>query len=175
VDEFDADLERRLAEAHREARARGRNDVADYLLLRASNDQLRTGAVAWLLDTVVQLAAEANRAGASISLERSDETHRFRVGNATMVGTRLALRVGVRSLTIEAGWPRTPRDGIVRGGGLACARTAHFGDRAAGEEFLLVPDEAAGPRWYVLEATGGRAELRAERLRRHVSKLLSEK
>ena len=178
MDEFDAELERRLAEAHRQARTQGRNDVADYILLRAANDKLRADGVAWLVETFVALAAEANRAGASLTLERGGggDAHRFQVGNSTMVGTRLVLRAGIRALTVEAGWPRTPRDGIVRGGGLGYARVSHFGDRTAGEEFLLVQGETgAPPRWFALETTGARTELQAERLRRHVERVLTAK
>ncbi len=173
MDEFDAELEAQLAEAHRRAQTHGRNDVADYILLRAANDKLRADAVASLLEIFVGLAGEANRNGAGITLERS-EAHRFQVGNSTMVGTRLVLRVGVRALTVEAGWPRTPRDGIIRGGGLSYARATHFGDRTAGEDFLLVPIEGDAPRWLVLEQTGGRTPLLSERLRRHLAKLLTQ-
>lgn len=175
MDEFDVELERRLAEAHRQARAHGRNDVADYITLRAANDQTRAAAIASLIEIFVGLAAEANRAGSSISLERSDDVHRFAVGNSTMVGTRLVLRASVRTLTIEAGWPRTPRDGVVRGGGLACARVTHFGDRAANEELLLVGREADPPRWLVLETSGARTEFLPARPGRHLTRLLSEK
>ena len=176
MDEFDAELERRLAQAHEQARTRGRNDVADYILLRAANDKLRADAIRWLVEAFVGFAAEANRAGASLSLERQNDAHRFQVGNSTMVGTRLVLRTGIRSLTLEAGWPRTPRDGIVRGGGLGSARVSHFGDRSAGEEFLLVhAAEAAAPRWFVLEATGARTALTTDRLQQHVARLLTEK
>ena len=178
MDEFDAELERRLREAHRQARTQGRNDVGDYILLRATNDKLRADGVTWLVETFVGLAAEANRAGAGLSLERSSSSndssggaHRFQVGNSTMVGTRLVLRAGVRALTVEAGWPRTPGDGIVRGGGLGYARVSHFGDRAAGEEFLLVQGEAGAPTWFVLETSGARTELAADRLQRHVERL----
>ncbi|HEV2706670.1 MAG TPA: hypothetical protein VGV59_12155 [Pyrinomonadaceae bacterium] len=175
VDEFDAELEARLAEAHERARTRGRNDVADYILLRAANDQLRAESVARLLEDFTAAAGEANREGAALTLERTD-SHRFQVGNSTMVGTRLVLRAGVRALTIEAGWPRTPRDGIVRGGGLAAARISHFGDRAAGDELLLThAAEGAAPRWLVLEETGARVELLAERVRGHVARLLTAK
>jgi hypothetical protein len=77
----------------------------------------------------------------------------------------------LRSLTVEAGWPRAPRDGIVRGGGLASARVAHFGNPKAGEELLLLPSSDE-PRWFVVGETGARAEFLEERLRRHVVKLL---
>ena len=89
-----------------------------------------------------------------------------------MVGERLVLRRGLRALTVEAGWPRTPRDGVVRGGGLASALVGHFGNRRADEELLLVPAETETARWFVVEKTGARTELHEERLRRHVVRLL---
>ncbi|MCA1592967.1 MAG: hypothetical protein LC754_10015 [Acidobacteria bacterium] len=172
MSEFDAEYERLVAEAR--GRTRGRNDVLDYLDLRATNDALRTGGVEWLLQTFTALAGEANRAGACLTFTRAD-AHRFRVGNSTMVGEQLVLRVGVRSLTVEAGWPRTPRDGIVGGGGLACAQVSHFGNRAAGEEILLVASESGAARWLVLDKTSTRSEFSEESARRHLTKLLDEK
>jgi hypothetical protein len=166
----DEEYERRMGDARESARAQGRGDVLDYLDLRASNDRLRAAGVGWLVETFTALAGEANRAGAGVALGRT-EAHRFRVGNSTMVGTRLVLSRGVRSLTIEAGWPRAPRDGVVRGGGLASALVGHFGRRDDGDELLLVP-EADSPRWLVIEKTGARTALLEDRLRQHLSKLL---
>ncbi len=167
---FEEDYERQLDEARERARASGRGDVLDYLDLRAANDRLRAGGVAWLVESFTALAGEANRAGAGLSLART-EAHRFRVGNSTMVGTRLVLSRGVRALTVEAGWPRAPRDGVVRGGGLASALVTHFGRRDAGDELLLVP-YADAPRWLVLEKAGARTPLHEDRLRRHLNQLI---
>jgi hypothetical protein len=89
-----------------------------------------------------------------------------------MVGSRLTLSRGLRSLTVEAGWPRAPRDGIVRGGGLASARAGHFGDRKSDEEFLLIPSAREDARWLVVDKKGARADLLEERLRAHVARLL---
>jgi len=169
VSGFDEEYEQRMAEAR--ARARGRGDVLEYLDLKAANDAARTRGVERLLESFTAAAGELNRAGAGLTLARTD-AHRFRVGNSTMVGARLVLRRGVRALTVEAGWPRAPRDGIVRGGGLASATVGHFGDARAGEELLLVPDAHADARWFVIEKTGARTELHDERLRRHLSRLL---
>jgi hypothetical protein len=171
LDEFEQELSERLAAARERARVSGRNDVADYILLREANDTVRAESVAWLVEALTALAGEANRAGASVGLGR-DEAHRFRVGNSTMVGTRLVLSSGVRRVTLEAGWPRAPRDGIVRGGGLACARVTHFGDAASGMEFLLAASDEDAPRWLVLDKDGARSPLSEEHLRRHLSKLL---
>ena len=162
-----------LAEAERRAREKGRGDVAEYLALRTSNDQARATGIEWLLDTFKTLAGEANRAGASIQIAKTD-AHRFRVGNSTMVGTLVTFRLGVRALMIEAGWPRTPRDGIVRGGGLASAHIRHFGNRAADEELLLVRSPNGAPQWLVLEKTGGRTPLVEAHLRRHLIRFLGE-
>ncbi|HEX8719675.1 MAG TPA: hypothetical protein VF736_03450 [Pyrinomonadaceae bacterium] len=169
---FDEEYERRMAEARERARGGGRSDVLDYLDLRAANDAARARGVEWLLESFAAAAGELNRAGAGLTLSRTD-AHRFRLGNSTMVGARLVLRHGVRQLTVEAGWPRAPHDGIVRGGGLASAAVGHFGDARAGEELLLLPAVAgADPRWFVIEKTGARTELHPERLRRHVARLL---
>ena len=169
---FDEDYERMMHEARERARGGGRNEVLEYLDLKAANDAARTRAVEWLLELFMGAAGELNRAGAGLTLVRTD-AHRFRVGNSTMVGARLVLRRGVRALTIEAGWPRAPRDGIVRGGGLASATISHFGDARAGEELLLVPDASMEALWFFIEKTGARTELQPERLRRHLARLLS--
>ena len=168
---FDEDYERRINEARERARGGGRNEVLEYLDLKAANDAQRARAVEWLLESFTAAAGELNRAGAGLALART-EAHRFRVGLSTMVGTRLVLRRGVRALTVEAGWPRGPLDGIVRGGGLASAAIGHFGNQRAGEELLLVPDAEAGSLWFVVEKTGDRTELRPEHLRRHLARLL---
>lgn len=162
-----------LAEAERRAREQGRGDIAEYIALRASNDLLRSTGIEWLLSTLTLLAGDANRAGASVSIEK-DDAHRFRVGSATMVGPRVTFRSGVRTLTIEAGWPRMPRDGIVRGQGLACARIGHFGKRSENQELLLVRSSAGVPEWLVLEEAGTRNPLIEVRLRKHLVSFLSE-
>ena len=158
-------------EAEKRARAAGRGDVVDYLALRAVNDLARSAGIKWLLETFTALAGEANRAGASINLSTQD-AHRFRVGNSTMVGRSLTLRAGVRAVTVEAGWPRTPRDGIVRGGGLACANVNHFGNRKASEELLLVKAPQSAPQWIALGTSGARTPFAEDSARHHIKKLL---
>ncbi|HMF55511.1 MAG TPA: hypothetical protein VK619_04065, partial [Pyrinomonadaceae bacterium] len=137
MSELDEAWELAIAEAERRARSVGRGDVAEYLSLRASNDLARRAGIEWLTATFTAVVGEANRKGAGATIKH-DDVHRFRAGNSTMVGTLITFRCGVRSLMIEAGWPRTPRDGIVRGGGLASAHIRHFGRRSADEELLLL-------------------------------------
>jgi hypothetical protein len=172
LSELEAEWARRLADAEQSARASGRGDVADYLALRALNDMARNTGIEWLLATFTAHAGEANRTGAGIRLANAD-AHRFRVGASTMVGRRLTLTVGVRVLTVEAGWPRTPRDGIVRGGGLAAARITHFGNPPANDELLLMQKTGDAPRWMVLDAAGVRPTLEEARVAQHVAELLS--
>lgn len=157
-----------LLEAERQARLAGRKDIADYLSLRNSNDLLRKAGVDWLIAEFTILAGDANRAGASIQIA-TQEGHRFRTGNSTMVGHQLTLKNGVRTLFIEAGWPRTPRDGFVRGGGLACASIRHLGIRAANDEFLLTKSQNGAPAW---RSSASKHGLHEADIRRHLKILL---
>lgn len=160
-----------LSEAEHRARLAGRGEVAEYLSLKNSNDLLRKAGIDWLLTEFTVLAGEANRAGASLQISKQ-EGHRFPMANSTMVGHLLTLTNGVRTLFVEAGWPRTPRDGFVRGGGLAAANIRHLGIRAANEELLLSKSSTGAPAWksiqknyFLLEAD----------LRRHLQILLNER
>lgn len=171
MSELDEAWARVVAEAEQRARMSGRGDVAEYLRLRASNDLARSAGIDWLLSTFTTLAGEANRNGAGIQQTRVD-AHRFGVGSATMVGPLLTLSAGVRRLYVEAGWPRTPSDGFVRGGGLACGQLRHFGLRGADEELLLVRQGTNAPQWVVLQKTGARSPLLEARMRRHLERFL---
>jgi hypothetical protein len=170
LSELDAEWARRVAAAQQRARAEGRGDVAEYLILRATNDLARGVGCDWLFATFNAFAAEANRAGASISIAQED-AHRFRVGMSTMVGRKLTLRAGVRELVVEAGWPRAPQDGIVRGGGLAAARISHFGDRARAASLLLMQTAHNAPQWVIVTETNARPPLHEEHVRQHVVRL----
>lgn len=171
-----------LAEAERRARAAGRTDISEYLALRNSNDLIRKTASDWLLGIFAAAAGAANRAGAAIQIS-TDEGHRFKVGNASMVGTRLSLGSGVRVLAIETGWPRTPRDGFIRGGGLACANVKHRGIRSASEELRLVLSAGGVPTWIAEERHAPRPfpgkhphhlhEFHEAKAKEHVALLLS--
>ena len=163
-----------LAEATQRAHGAGRADIARYLDLRRRNDLLRRTATDWLHESVTALAADANRHGAAIQIERQTE-HRFKRGSATMVGPQLVLRRGVRALSIEVGWPRTPRDGIVTGNGLACANLKHLGRPRANVELLLVASRTGQPQWLVIQNSGDRNALSEAHLREHFSRLLAER
>jgi hypothetical protein len=161
-----------LSEAERRARLAGRKDVAEYLSLKNSNDLLRTAGVDWLVASFTTLAGDANRAGASIQFSKQDG-HRFQTGSSTMVGPLLTLTNGVRTLYVEAGWPRTPRDGFVRGGGLASANIRHMGIKAANEELLLTKSKTGSPTWK--SALKDHRVLLEADIRHHISILLDRR
>lgn len=160
-----------LAEAESRARMAGHVDLAAYLSLRNANDLLRSTGISWLMETFESLAADANRNGADIQISKEDK-HRFPVENAIMVGRLLTLKSGVRQLFIEAGWPRTPRDGIVRGGGLARGNIRHLGIRSLSQELLLVATEKGGPRWITADHSKSGPGIHEAELRSHISNLL---
>ena len=160
-----------LSEAEQKARLAGRKDVAEYLSLKNSNDLLRKAGVQWLIETFTIAAGDANRVGGSIQISKTDD-HRFRVGTSTMVGQLVTLSYGVRTLFVEAGWPRVPRDGFVRGGGLACANIRHMGIRAASEELVLAKTNNGTPNWKSL--TRQRPHLQQSDIHHHISILLDK-
>lgn len=161
-----------LAEAESRARLSGQGDIASYLALRNSNDLLRRTGTEWLISTFETLAAQANRRGASIQISK-DDNHRFKAGSSTMVGRLLTLRFGVRQLFVEAGWPRSPRDGVIRGGGLASANIKHLGIKSASEALSLVQSQHGAPTWVAGETGGRRTEIHETNLRRHIATLLA--
>ena len=173
MSEVDEAWAQALAAAQQRAGAAGRGDVAEYLRLRRSNDLLRQTSIEWLLTTFTMLAGQANREGGSLQISREDG-HRFRVGHSTMVGRLLKLSFGVRTLSIEAGWPRVPSDGIIRGGGLACARIKHLGRRRMDHELLLERSTHDEPRWLLREPDVTPRRFLEADVRNHLDKLVSE-
>jgi hypothetical protein len=164
--ELDAVWFKMLGESSDAAKNSGREDVADYLRLRASNDAIRHAGVEWLYSTLVEVAAPAMRDHRNLTIDRL-EPHNFRWENSNMVGSRLEIRLGVRCLTVEAGWARTPSDGIMRTGALAFARLLHFGFPGATEEFRLFHNTSL-PTWL----TEDNVSVRSEHIRRHIALLL---
>lgn len=173
MSEFDERWAQIIDQAKQRALFFGRGEVADYLQLRVANDALRAASVEWLIAIFEWLANEATRTGQSVEVERTD-AHQFKVGTATMLGTLFTLRRGVRRLMIEAGWPRSPQHGIVRGQGLASAYIKHFGQRAANEELLLARAEDDEPQWLVLSATNERERFSEARAHQHVAQFLKD-
>ncbi|MCY7377258.1 MAG: hypothetical protein LH472_14955 [Pyrinomonadaceae bacterium] len=165
MNELDEVWSQKLSDALIQAQTAGRGDVADYLALRASNDALRQTSVKWLFDSLLEIAAFANRNGGSIALE-TENSHRFAFGNSTLVGALARLRQGVRCLTIEAGWTRTPADGFMRGGALAIGRLSHFGISKHDVELFLVLENDS-PGWFASDKNGRRSLFDSRNLNEH--------
>ena len=152
-----------------EAALRARNDdsseIADYLRVKAVNDAIRNEGVRWLFDAAIELAAELNRRSAAIEIERIDG-HSFKRGSSNMAGHLIRLSQGVRCLSVEAGWTRTPSDGIMRRGALAAARIRHFGIKRSNADLSLA---YAGdlPLWHIEDEDGRRTPFRIVDLHDH--------
>lgn len=161
-------MENAIANAH----ATGRNEVADYLSLKANNDSIRSNGCKWLFDSLLELSEAVNRQGIRLDVE-SENPHRFAVGHSTMVGSLLSFRQGVRCLTVEAGWTRTPNDGFMRGGALAYARILHFGMSKFNAELLLIGSPNDTPKWFVVDENGKRNLFNVNDLQEHFAIFLS--
>ena len=134
-----------LESAITKAEAENRSDVAEYLKLKAANDAVRQTGVQWLFGSLLEIA------GNNLQITIENETpHRFAFQNASLVGSLLRLRYGLRCLTVEAGWTRTPADGFMRGGALACAVISHFGISKHNANLLLLRADDA-PNWFSVE------------------------
>jgi hypothetical protein len=167
MNELDEVWSKMLGHALANAEFSGQRDVADYLALKAANDTIRGASINWLFDSVMELAVEANRINPVIIIENV-EAHSFRSGGANLVGSLLRFRQGVRSLTVEAGWTRTPNDGFMKGGALAIARITHFGIAKSNAELMLMRLGEA-PQWFSVLSEKERGEFGSGDLRRHFS------
>lgn len=143
--ELDQIWSQMLNDAVKDASDSGRQHVADYLRLKATNDAIRELGVAWLFDTFIETAAQSPVKLPPINIDR-EHPHSFPCWNSTMVGSLLSIRRGVRCLNVEAGWARTPADGVMRNSALALARITHFGMPKFGAEIRLVHAEDL-PKW----------------------------
>lgn len=155
-----------INEAINQARAQGRADVADYLSLKATNDEIRAASSRWLFQSSLEIAHEAMRGGLNIKIE-NENPYRFEMNKATMVGSLLEVKFGIRQLKVEAGWTRTPPDGFMRGGALAYARLSHFGQAKHNAELLLARNNDSAPQWFTSDREGRRAPFDSNNLREH--------
>lgn len=146
--------------------------VADFIALKATNDEIRTRAVEWLIASLTELAAHANRHNIPIEIERN-EPHRFSAFGANMVGVKTSFRHGLRCLTVEAGWTRLPADGFMRGGSLAVAHLRHFGLKQHAADLALL-NSGDRPAWFEIDSENTARPIEIERLIRHMSILIGQ-
>lgn len=164
-----------LAAAAEKAHADGRRAVAEYLELKASNDLLRQTASDWLLDSLCSLA-DAHirhfRPHSSVKIERHSQ-HAFDFMQARMVGDAATIAFGVRCLSAECGWTRTPGDGFMRGGALAFARLRHIGVPRYALDLILVPDGET-PAWRRIRSRTIEGVVGSNELERYVALLFAD-
>jgi hypothetical protein len=145
-----------IKEATRRAELAGHGDLADYLALRGSNDLARNAAIDWLFEVFSERVSLSN-----LMINRQSlDTHSFKVGNSLMVGRLLTFTLGVRTLKVEAGWPRNPSHGIVTGGGIGRARLSLPGIPHSTSDLILIKEKDSPPHW-IIESTR-RAQLSEE-------------
>lgn len=153
MNELDEQWAKMLGSAIESAASGGNDDVALYLKLKAQNDAIRTAGIQWLIDSMITIATDRQHA-AAVTVERV-EPHNFAFGHSNNVGSMIQVRQGVRCLTLEAGWTRTPADGFMRGGSLAVARVVHFGMPKQNSDLMLVRSAGDAVDWTEVPSKDG--------------------
>jgi len=159
-----------IAEAAKNPQSVRQEGLAEFIAVKTANDALRETSVAWLLETMRSAAEHANRKGVRIQIE-SEKPYRFALDRMQLAGSLLRFRQGIRCLTVEAGWTRTPNDGFMRGNALAVARISHFGIAKANAELHLLKFEDR-PQWFAVTKTGLRVSFEIEDVIRHFQTFL---
>lgn len=170
MNELDENWARMMNEAAAKAHASGQSDVVEYLRLKASNDSIRAAGVKWLFDSMFEIASNLNRNNAQNTSQIIIENvnpHRFTSKNAVLIGSLARFRQGVRCLSVEAGWTRTPNDGFMRGNALAGARISHFGISRHDAELVLARGQEDAANWFTIDKNGERILLDANPLIKH--------
>src|SRR5262245_38532645 len=101
------------------------HNAAEYLALKAANDELRERGKQWLWNALDVICSEISRdlsARNNPPLQVGRQEWQFTVEDSTMVGERYGARFREKTLLVEAGWPREPKHRFVPGRGLARAR-----------------------------------------------------
>jgi hypothetical protein len=104
--------------------------AAEYLRLKAANDEFRERGKLWLWTTLEKLCAEVNQQLAAKLdgqlLQTGVQPWQFEiqteVGKATMAGERFGIRYCGQTLVVEVGWPQQPEHGFIPNSGLARGR-----------------------------------------------------
>jgi hypothetical protein len=99
--------------------------AAEYLALKAANDELRERGKQWLWNALDVICSEISRELSDRNnppLQVGRQGWQFKVEDSTMVGERYGARLREKTLIVEAGWPREPQHRFVPGRGLALAR-----------------------------------------------------
>jgi hypothetical protein len=159
-----------------------RDYVAEYLALRAANDQLRERGKQWLWNALDTLCSELSRewaakpGGAPLQVGRQE--WQFHAGAATLVGERFGARLNERTLLVEAGWPRLPEHGFIPDGGLALGQIGlsqnTMIEARTVAELVLKKQAAADPVWHLTSHKTLGERLTESHLRSYLKLLLSD-
>jgi len=166
MDELDEVWEHLIAEAARQPQEIAQAGLAEFIAVKTANDQIREMHMRRLLDTIRRAAEHANLKNARITIENTD-SHIFKLDRMQLRGSLLKLRQGIRCLTIEAGWTRTPADGFMRGNALAVAQISHFGIARENAELHLLKFEDHY-QWFTVGKNSLRTSFEVEDLIRHL-------
>lgn len=161
--------------------------AAEYLALKAANDQLRECGKQWLWDSLNRLCDEINQRllmqgtpqnGAASILSGVQPDWQFKVENAVMAGERFGARFRYRTLTVEVGWPRLPEHGFITDGGLARARiglsqNTMFEPQPIAE--LILKKVGSGePAWFLFMNKQLGEQITDTRLREYLNQILTD-
>jgi hypothetical protein len=167
--------------------------VAEYLALKAANDQLRDRGKQWLWDSLNQVCAEINQkllaqgsrqsemaglAGAASILNGIQPDWQFKVETAVMIGERFGARFRYRTLTVEAGWPRLPEHGFIPDGGLARGRVGLSQNTMVEPqtiaELILKKVGNSDPAWFTLKNKQIGEQITETRLREYMNLIMAD-
>jgi len=154
--------------------------AAEYLRLKAANDQLRERGKQWLWNALELICSEINReltaSPSETPIQLGRQEWQFMVEGMTMVGERFGARYRYRTLTIEAGWPRLPEHGYVKDNGLARGRIALSQnimiDAQTIEELILKRQGNSDSAWFSLRKNTIGEQLTEHRLRKYIKDLV---
>lgn len=173
MNELDEIWSEKLSGAIEKVRDSGRGDLADFLELKAANDDIRRVEVEKLFKLLIDQALSAENAEKNILVER-ESPHTFEHRNAKMTGILLRLSRGVRCFTVEAGWTKRPGDGFMRFGALVFARLTHFGMPEKNDELVLKPNDG-NVLWHIVQQGSVAASFEADQIGRHIEILLNDR
>ncbi|HMV47249.1 MAG TPA: hypothetical protein PLD20_03195 [Blastocatellia bacterium] len=163
--------------------------AADYLALKAANDQLRERGKQWLWDLLDRLCDELNQqllaqgasqpelAGAPSILSGVQADWQFKVENAVMVGERYGARFRYRTLTVEVGWPRLPEHGYITDGGLARGRIGLSQNTMIEPQpiaELILKKVGGEPAWFVFKNKQLSEQITEAQLREHLNQIMAD-
>jgi hypothetical protein len=174
MNDFEALLTAQIVNAIENARASGRDDIADYLALKAANDTIRQRETDDLLKAFIGIALSAENVARNVEVER-ESPHSFQYSNARLKGALLRMVRGLRRLTVETGWTRGPGDGIMRLGAMAFARITHFGIPEKNAALILKREGDVHAWFEVRNDTLSKAHFELQDVQRHLDIFLDDR